>query len=131
MPFQCTGVWHVDEKFIRVRGSKGDFAYLWVVADSKNHILVTHVSDARTGANAKIVLRKARELAGFVPRIIVTDGLQGYKKACKIFGRKTKHIVAHFEKKFIFLDGKVGDSATTELKESIEILICSLMYFED
>lgn len=107
IPFTFTKVWHVDEKFIRVRGSKDDFAYLWVVADSKNHILAVHVSNARTGENAKIVLKKAKEVSKENPRVIVTDGLQGYKKACKIFGRKTKHVVAHFEKKFIYLDGKV------------------------
>lgn len=106
-PINFTDIWHVDEKFIRVRKSKDDFAYLWVVADSKNHILATHVSDARTAESAKIVLRKARERAGFTPKVIVTDGLQGYKSACRIFGRKVKHVVAHFEKKGIVVERKV------------------------
>lgn len=106
-PFDYTNRWHVDEKFIKVKGSKDPFAYLWVVADSKNQILAVHVSNARTGENAKIVLRKARAIAKENPEVIITDRLQGYKKACKIFGRKTKHVIAHFEKKFIVLDGKI------------------------
>lgn len=107
LPFNYTNVWHVDEKFIKVNGSKDDFAYLFVVADSKNHILATHVANARTTENAKIVLQKAYEMMKKNPRVIVTDKCQIYKKACKIFGRKTKHIQAHFKRKFIFIDGKV------------------------
>ena len=99
IPLNFSKIWHVDEKFIRVKGSKDDFAYLWIVSDSRNNILAVHVSNARNGKNAKLVLQKARERTGFNPDIIVTDGLQGYKKACKIFGRKTKHVVAHFKKK--------------------------------
>ena len=107
LPFNYTNVWHVDEKFIKVKGSKDDFAYLFVVADGKNHIIATYVANARTTESAKIVLRKAREVMGRNPRVIVTDDCQIYKKACKIFGRKTKHVKAHFKRKYIFLDGKV------------------------
>lgn len=93
-------VWHVDEKFIKVRGSKDDFAYLWIVSDTNNNILATHVSFRRDIINAKIVLQKAKQRAGFSPEILVSDGLQGYKKAVKkIFGRKTRHVIAHFEAK--------------------------------
>ena len=88
-------IWHVDEKFIRVRGSKDDFAYAFVVLDSKNKILAIYIADSRSGKSAKIVLRRARTKDN--PEIIVTDGLQGYKKACKIFGRKVRHVIAHFE----------------------------------
>jgi transposase-like protein len=107
MPLQFTKIWHVDEKFIRVRGSKDPFAYLWVVADSNSNIIAIHVSDSRSTEHAKIVLRKARERAGFAPDIIVTDGLQGYKRACTIFGRKCKHVVAHFQKEKVYYRGKL------------------------
>ena len=98
-PIAFTKIWHVDEKFIKVRGSKDDFAYLWVVSDSESNILAVHVSFERDAKNAKLVIRKARERAGFNPDVLVTDGLQGYKSACRIFGRKCKHVEAHFEKK--------------------------------
>jgi len=106
-PINFTKIWHVDEKFIRVRESKGDFAYLWVVSDSNSNIIAVYVSNSRNAESAKIVLRKARERAGFIPRGIVTDGCKAYNSACRIFGRKIKHVVAHFEKKGIVIDGKV------------------------
>jgi len=107
IPLAFTKIWHVDEKFIRVRKSKDDFAYLWVASDSRSNIIAVHVSNERDAKNAKIILRKARERAGFAPEVIVTDGLQGYKSACRIFGRKVKHCVAHFEAKLYFYDGKI------------------------
>ena len=106
-PINFTNIWHVDEKFIRVRKSKDPFAYLWVVSDSNSNIIAVHVSNGRNVESAKIVLRKAKERTGFDPRVIVTDGLQGSKSATKIFGRKVKHVVAHFEKKGIVIDKRI------------------------
>ena len=100
-------IWHGDEKFIKVRGSKDPFAYLWVVIDDKNAIITEHVSFERNIINAKIVLKKAYERALKPPDIIVTDGLQAYKKACKMFGGKTKHVTAHFETKCVMHKGRI------------------------
>lgn len=95
-----SNVWHVDEKFIKVRGSKDDFAYLWVVIDSLNSIIATHVSLKRDIVGAVAVLRKAYARSLRPPDILVTDGLQAYKRACKkVFGKNTKHVIAHFETK--------------------------------
>lgn len=95
-----SNIWHVDEKFVKVKGSKDDFAYLWVVEDDNNSIIAVHVSNKRDIRNAKIVLSKAKERAVKPPDVMVSDGLQAYKRACKkVFGRNTKHVVAHFETK--------------------------------
>lgn len=92
-----SSVWHVDEKFIKVRGCK-DFAYLWVVIDDKNSIIAVHISEKRDINGAKAVLRLAKQRAEKPPSIIVTDGLHAYKQACrKVFGRKIKHVIAHFK----------------------------------
>ena len=97
-PINFSSIWHVDEKFIHVRGSKDKHAYLWIVSDSNSKIIAVHVSFERDCNNAKIVFQKAKDIASFSPEIIVSDGLQGYKKACKkVFGRKTRHVIAHFE----------------------------------
>jgi len=112
LPLQFTNLWHVDEKFIKVRKikkvkkkKKKDFSYLWIVSDSKNNILATHVSFARDIVNAKIVLQKAKQRAGFAPEILVSDGLQSYKKAVKkILG--CRHVTAHFEAKNIIHKGR-------------------------
>jgi len=106
-PIQFTKIFHVDEKFIHVRRSKDPHAYLWIVSDSNSNIVATHVSFARDEANAKIVLRKARERTGFNPDILVSDGFQGYKNACSwVFGRKCKYVKAHFEGKGIIYQGR-------------------------
>ena len=97
-PISFTNIWHVDEKFIHVRGSKDPHAYLWIVSDSKANIISTYISFLRDEDSAKVVLGKALDRARFSPEILVSDGLQGYKRACKkVFGRKTRHVVAHFE----------------------------------
>lgn len=69
-PIRLTNFWHVDEKFIHVRGSKDPHAYLWIVSDSNSKIIATHVSFARDKDNAIIVLMKAKERAGFNPEIL-------------------------------------------------------------
>jgi len=107
IPLNFTDIWHVDEKFIHVRRSKDKHAYLYVVADSKNNIIATHVANSRSTANAKIVLKKARRRAGFAPAYIITDGCEIYKKACRIFGRKTKHYIDRKDKKRFFHKGKI------------------------
>jgi transposase-like protein len=106
-PLNFTKIFHVDEKFIHVRYSKDPHAYLWIVSDSNSNIIATHVSFARDEANAKIVLAKAKERAGFCPDILVSDGLQGYNGACSwVFGRNCKHVEAHFKGKGIIYQGK-------------------------
>lgn len=97
-PIIFTNIWHVDEKFIHVRKSKDPHAYLWIVSDSNSNIIATHVSFCRDETNAKIVLQKAKDRARLNPELLISDGLQGYKRACrKIFGRKTRHVRAHFK----------------------------------
>ena len=64
LPLNISDIWHVDEKFIHVRGSKDKHAYLYVVADSNNNVIATLVANSRSGKNAEIILRKARERAG-------------------------------------------------------------------
>src|SRR3989344_6576809 len=92
-----SNIWHVDEKFIKVRGYK-KFAYLWVVIDDKNNLIATHVSQKRDINGAVAALTKANKIAEKPPDILVSDGLQAYKKACrKVFGKKTKHFQAHFK----------------------------------
>lgn len=107
MPLKFTDIWHVDEKFIHVRGSKDKHAYLYVVADSKNNVLATLVANSRSEKNAEIVLRKAKERAGFAPAYIITDGCHIYDQSCRIFGRKTRHFIDRKNKKRFFHYGKI------------------------
>jgi len=102
IPLNFTNIWHVDEKFIKVKRDnkkrKKEFSYLWIVSDNASNIIATHVSFARDIVNAKIVLQKAKHRAGFTPEILVSDGLQSYKKAVKKI-LKCRHVTAHFKAK--------------------------------
>lgn len=107
-PINFSNIWHVDEKFIHVRKSKDSHAYLWIVSDDKANIIATHVSYLRDKDGAEFVLKKSLKRAGFAPELLVSDGLQGYKKACKkAFGRKTRYVIAHFEPVGIVHKGKL------------------------
>lgn len=106
-----SNVWHIDEKFVKANNVKDKnedvkFSYLWIVIDSNNNMIATHVSHRRDTKNAEIALRKAKSRARKPPDILVSDGLPSYIKACKkVFGRNTKHIIAQFEAKgFMYKD---------------------------
>ncbi|MEK6953485.1 MAG: transposase [Candidatus Micrarchaeota archaeon] len=105
-------VWHADEIFVKhvvkLRGAKHRFFdYVWVVYDDQLNIVAIHVSEKRDFQNAKIALQKAKSTAGFSPRILVTDGLQAYGKACHdVFGRETLHEISHFAFDQFFWNGR-------------------------
>jgi len=70
--------------------------WLWLVQCSNTRaVLAWHLSKNRTYKDALIVLRRAKENAGFRPRYIITDGLWEYRRAVrKVFGYKyTTHII--------------------------------------
>lgn len=100
---EFTNVWHVDEMFVkRVQrlpdGKRKCFEYVWIVSDSKQQFIAAHVSKKRDAQAAKTVLEKAKQIAGFKPRIIVSDGYDAYPVATRcVFGRETLHVIAHFQ----------------------------------
>jgi transposase-like protein len=98
-----TKVWHVDEMFIRVRGSKSkkNCSYLYVVEDSEGKIVAMHVSHKRDVRSVKEVLKEALKNAGFEPEIIVTDQFRSYYVAIKKLLLKATHVRAHFKAKVV------------------------------
>lgn len=99
-----SNIWHVDEKFIKVKDNVKDkkgrikFSYLWVVIDDKNNIIAVYVSHKRDIISAKKTLQLALSRANKPPEILISDGCPSYIKACKsVFGRNTKHIIRHFK----------------------------------
>ena len=89
--------WHADETYFKVKG-KG--YWLWVVfcADTKQ-VLAWHISKGRFFKDAKIVMKKALDVAGTRPEKIITDGLYQYAAAIKkVMGWKwniyrEKHVI--------------------------------------
>jgi putative transposase len=79
-------VWHSDETtvFIKKEGQKKCYQWLWNVMDAKTrYLLACQITETRFVEDARIPLRKAKEIANRRPDAIVTDGLQAYKKAVK------------------------------------------------
>ena len=118
-----TNVWHVDEMFVKheqraKQGKRKSFDYLWVVCDSKQQVIAMHYSRNRDLASAKSVLTKARVLAGFVPRVIVSDDYSVYPRAIRCVLRKALHVTAHFQPKTFFWQGE-GWSLTNNIVESL------------
>jgi len=78
---QLGNKWHIDEQMVK-SGKK--WRYSWNMIDSKTRFLIANnVTKGRSVGEAREVLLKAKEITKKKPRIIVTDGLQGYKKALR------------------------------------------------
>ena len=89
--------WHADETYIKI---KGVGFWLWIVfCENTKQVLAWHISKGRFFEDAKIVLKKAIEIAGNRPEKITTDGLYQYSAAIKkVIGwnwrvQKEKHII--------------------------------------
>lgn len=87
---------HIDEKFIKVRGSKDSFAYFFVAKDKFNKIRSIYLANARTKESAKELFRRLIA-TGNKTEIAVTDRCQIYVNSVKILGREVRHVQAHFK----------------------------------
>lgn len=73
--------WCADETYIKI---KGVGLWLWVVyAKETRQVLAWHISKGRFFTDAKLVLQKAKLVAGGRPAKIITDGLYQYAAAIK------------------------------------------------
>lgn len=83
--------WVADETVIKV-GRKN--IWFWDIIDVKSrYLLASHLSTGRTTTDAKALVQQASEVAGKVPKVIVTDYLQAYIDAIEqAFGADTTHI---------------------------------------
>lgn len=73
--------WCVDETYIKV---KGQGFWLWIVyCKETRQVLAWHISKGRLFTDAKLVLQKAKQVAGGKPEEIITDGLWQYQAAIK------------------------------------------------
>lgn len=102
-------VWHVDEKFTphkrapseRWKRGKRKWAYQITVLDSESNVVASYLAPERSTEAVKKALRRAREEAGFSPDIIVSDKYNAYDRGVNVLGRRTRHVRAHFEGKWI------------------------------
>ena len=81
-------VWHVDEVFVTIRGSR---RYLWRAVDQDGDILDILVTRRRDAGAAKRFFRKLMKGQGGSPWQMVTDRLRSYVAACRELGLWATH----------------------------------------
>ncbi len=83
--------WVADEMVLRVGGKK---YWNWNVMDSKTrYVLASHLSLRRDATAATEVMRKARENAATLPKVIKTDRLRSYNDGIDaVFAGVAKHV---------------------------------------
>ena len=85
----CTGdKWGCDEKYQKVRGRE---SYVVAVMDlATRFVLAWDISPTKEKYDAAPLLRAARDMAGRIPRLFITDGLERYHIAFKKVFRTLK-----------------------------------------
>jgi len=83
-------VWVADETVLKLDGKK---VWFWDIIDSKTRFLIaTHISPTRTIKDAQMLMKKAHNRTGKIPRVIYTDKLAAYLDGIELtFGADTKH----------------------------------------
>lgn len=83
-------VWVADETVLDIDGKN---IWFWDIIDAKTRFLIaTHISRTRTTKDAQMLMRKAYNRTGKIPRVIYTDKLFAYLDGIELtFGADTKH----------------------------------------
>lgn len=94
---QVSGMWNTDEQMVKIK-KKDQWAYCWNIIDNETRFLIANnITQERSTGETRQIFKKAKETKVRQPDIIITDGLQSYKKAIrKEFSSwqypKTRHI---------------------------------------
>ena len=81
---EVSNIWHSDEMtcFIKKKGEKGYFEWIWNVMDSESrYLLACKITQTKYVVDARKPLREAKQRTDVRPEAIVTDGLQAYRTA--------------------------------------------------
>lgn len=83
-------VWVADETVLKLDGKK---VWFWDIIDAKTRYLIaSHISRTRTIKDAQMLMKKAYDTTGKIPRVIYTDKLSSYLDGIELtFGADTKH----------------------------------------
>lgn len=85
---RADSVWHLDEVVVRINGKR---MFMWRAVDKEGEVLDVLVQKRRNKAAALKLLKKLPKHQGFIPDVIVTDGLRSYRAAMKILGCQDRH----------------------------------------
>lgn len=84
-------IWIADETVLKL--DQDEKVWFWDIIDDKTRfLLASHMSFTRMTKDAEILMQKALDRAGKVPRIVYTDKLAAYLDGIELtFGADTKH----------------------------------------
>jgi putative transposase len=78
---ELSRVFHADETKVNIRGQ---WVWLWHLMDGDTRfLLANHVSQGRTVADAREAFREAKAVAKTDATVLLTDGLESYKRAAQ------------------------------------------------
>jgi len=85
--------WIADETVLKIGGEN---IWFWDCIDDRTRFLLSsHMSVSRGIRDAKILVERAAERAGKVPKVMITDKLAAYLDGIELaFGADTKHMAA-------------------------------------
>ena len=82
---------------IRKNGVKNNTEWIWNLMDSGTRFLLASTIPKKKEVNdARKVLKEGREQAKDKPKVLITEGLQGYNDACKKEYHKRLNPTIHF-----------------------------------
>ncbi|MEM2587216.1 MAG: DDE-type integrase/transposase/recombinase, partial [Candidatus Bathyarchaeia archaeon] len=82
--------WLADETVVKVNGEP---MYLWNVMDYETRIYIASLlTSGRDAGDAIKAIKEAIKNSGKIPKAMVTDGLQSYRRALELLGLPIEHI---------------------------------------
>jgi transposase-like protein len=85
--------WVADETVLRIEGQN---LWFWDLIDTDTRfLLASHISTSRTIRDARVLVERAVNKAGEIPKVVITDKLAAYIKGVELaLGVDTKHLRA-------------------------------------
>jgi putative transposase len=110
--------WRADEIYMKV---KGNMKYLFAMMDDETRFWIAQeMAETKEKHDARTLFMRAKYLMGKQPKILITDGLPSYAKACKWAFDGTRHIrkitlkgKQHNNNKMERLNGEIRDREKT------------------
>ncbi|MBI3859167.1 MAG: IS6 family transposase [Thaumarchaeota archaeon] len=78
---QLSDSWRADELYVKIRGN---MKYLFAMMDDQTRFWIAQeVADSKEKHDARSLFHKSAEVAGKMPRLVITDGLHAYRDAAR------------------------------------------------
>jgi transposase-like protein len=115
---QVSDTWRADEVYVKI---KGNMKYLFAMMDDETRFWIAQeVAETKQKHDARTLFMRSKILMGKQPKVLITDGLPSYAKACQWAFDGTNHIrkitlkgKQHNNNKMERLNGEIRDREKT------------------